>query len=434
MVEVVAQRRSHFAHGAGVKEIDHRAVVRHDVGGEPADALLPADADQLAEQVLAEALSLPVVADDERDLGGAGGRIDGVAGHGDDPLRLLIRPVLALDRDQRQLLGIIQRDETPQLRGRQASERMHEAVHHRLGGQRIEEILEHLGVARLDRADVQPAAVLQRVIAFVVIQLRRSGPDGDPLLARDQVAAMRLLHQFLGFTGPAWAYLEQVARFLDRAAVALRRLSLPPEGRPPGPGAAELTDAFNEVARQAIESDPEFAGGHYLVRNTQPAKGLALARMIGHITYLSDESMRQKFGRRLRQKERYGYDFSLDFEVESYLRYQGEAFVQRFDANSYLYITKAIDYFDLKRDYGSLEEAFSRVTAQVLVFSFNSDWLFPTYQNQEIVRALKVHRKPVSFVEFNSPYGHDSFLIENPQQEKLVADFIAHVYDQESHS
>jgi len=120
--------------------------------------------------------------------------------------------------------------------------------------------------------------------------------------------------------------------------------------------------------------------------------------------------------------------------VESYLRYQGEAFVQRFDANSYLYITKAIDYFDLKRDYGSLEEAFSRVTAQVLVFSFNSDWLFPTYQNQEIVRALKVHRKAVSFVEFNSPYGHDSFLIENPQQEKLVADFIAHVYDQQSRS
>ncbi len=187
--------------------------------------------------------------------------------------------------------------------------------------------------------------------------------------------------------------------------------------------------AFHEVGRQAIYADPDWHRGDYLDYGVIPRRGLAVARMLAHITYLSEESMHRKFGRRLRARERYGYDFSTDFEVESYLHHQGESFVQRFDANSYLYITKAIDYFDLKQDYGTLEDAFSRVTAKVLVFSFTSDWLFPTAQNKEIVRALQAHRKPVSFVEFDSPYGHDSFLIENPQQEKLVADFLAHVYD-----
>jgi len=186
--------------------------------------------------------------------------------------------------------------------------------------------------------------------------------------------------------------------------------------------------AFHEVGRQAIYADINWRDGNYLDYDLVPRKGLSVARMLAHITYLSEESMHRKFGRRLREKERYGYDFSLDFEVESYLRYQGASFVERFDANSYLYITKAIDYFDLKQVYGSLEEAFKRVTAQVLVFSFTSDWLFPTLQNKEIVRALKVNRKHVSFVELNSPYGHDSFLIPNPEQEKLVSDFLAHVY------
>lgn len=187
--------------------------------------------------------------------------------------------------------------------------------------------------------------------------------------------------------------------------------------------------AFQEVGRQAIYADPHWHNGNYLEHGVIPERGLSVARMLAHITYLSEEAMHQKFGRRLREKERYGYDFSLDFEVESYLRYQGTSFVQRFDANSYLYITKAIDYFDLKQDYGSLEEAFKKVTAKVLVFSFTSDWLFPTSQNKEIVQALKVNRKHVSFVELDSPHGHDSFLIPNPSQEKLVADFLAHVYD-----
>ncbi|MBN1464958.1 homoserine O-acetyltransferase [candidate division KSB1 bacterium] len=187
--------------------------------------------------------------------------------------------------------------------------------------------------------------------------------------------------------------------------------------------------AFDEVGRQAIFADPDWRNGNYLDEGVIPEKGLAVARMLAHITYLSEESMHQKFGRRLREKERYGYDFSLDFEVESYLRHQGSSFVQRFDANTYLYITKAIDYFDLKQNYGSLEEAFRHVTAKVLVFSFTSDWLFPTSQNREIVQALQVHRKPVSFVELDSPYGHDSFLIPNAKQEKLVSDFLRTVYD-----
>jgi homoserine O-acetyltransferase len=188
--------------------------------------------------------------------------------------------------------------------------------------------------------------------------------------------------------------------------------------------------AFHEVGRQAIYADPNWRNGNYLDKGVIPEKGLSVARMLAHITYLSEASMHQKFGRRLREKERYGYDFTLDFEVESYLRYQGASFVQRFDANTYLYITKAIDYFDLEQDYGSLEEAFKSVTAKVLVFSFTSDWLFPTAQNKEIVRALQVHRKPVTFVEFDLPYGHDSFLIKNVKQEKLVSDFLGAVYDE----
>lgn len=187
--------------------------------------------------------------------------------------------------------------------------------------------------------------------------------------------------------------------------------------------------AFDEVGRQAIYSDPDWRNGNYLDEGVIPEKGLSVARMLAHITYLSEESMHQKFGRRLREKERYGYDFTLDFEVESYLRYQGASFVQRFDANTYLYITKAIDYFDLQQDYGSLAEAFKNVTAQMLVFSFTSDWLFPTAQNKEIVQAMQVHRKPVTFVEFDLPYGHDSFLIKNPKQEKLVSNFLRNVYD-----
>ena len=182
--------------------------------------------------------------------------------------------------------------------------------------------------------------------------------------------------------------------------------------------------AFDEVGRQAIYADPNWHNGNYLNHGVIPKEGLAVARMLAHITYLSEESMHKKFGRRLREKERYGYDFSTDFEVESYLRYQGQSFTQRFDANSYLYITKAIDYFDLIQDHGSLQNAVKPIKAKMLVVSFSSDWLFPTSQAKDIVRALKLNRKHVSFCEIDSPYGHDSFLLPNKNMEKMISDFV----------
>jgi homoserine O-acetyltransferase/O-succinyltransferase len=187
--------------------------------------------------------------------------------------------------------------------------------------------------------------------------------------------------------------------------------------------------AFDEVGRQAIYADSKWRSGSYTLEGEIPAEGLAVARMLAHITYLSEESMHTKFGRRLQEKERYGYDFSTDFEVESYLRYQGESFIRRFDANTYLYITKAIDYFDLERDYGSLEKAFKHVTAKFLVLSFSTDWLFPTSNSKDIVRALKINKKNVTFCEIPSPYGHDAFLIPNEYQERMVSGFLNYIYD-----
>src|SRR3954462_11326507 len=145
--------------------------------------------------------------------------------------------------------------------------------------------------------------------------------------------------------------------------------------------------AFNEVGRQAIMADPDWNNGDYYDKKP-PARGLAVARMVGHITYMSDNSMREKFGRRLRDREQFGFDFSVDFEVESYLRYRGSQFVTRFDANSYLYITKAEDYFDLTNGTGTLIDALRSVDTRFLVISFTSDWLYPSYQSQEIVKVL----------------------------------------------
>jgi homoserine O-acetyltransferase len=185
--------------------------------------------------------------------------------------------------------------------------------------------------------------------------------------------------------------------------------------------------AFNEVGRQAIMADPDWNGGNYY-DGKPPARGLAIARMIGHITYMSDESMREKFGRRLRQKEKYGFDFSVDFEVESYLRYRGTQFVDRFDANSYLYITKALDYFDLSNGKPSLAAAMERATARFLVISFTSDWLYPSYQSLEIVNALRSHNRDVAYCELASNYGHDAFLVEVGEQTEVVRGFLASTF------
>jgi homoserine O-acetyltransferase len=186
--------------------------------------------------------------------------------------------------------------------------------------------------------------------------------------------------------------------------------------------------AFNEVGRQAIMADPDWNGGNYYGRRP-PARGLAVARMIGHITYMSDESMREKFGRRLRDKDRYGFDFSVDFEVESYLHYRGAQFVDRFDANSYLYITKAMDYFDLTNGSESLASVLEKTQARFLVISFTSDWLYPSYQSLEIVKALRSRNRDVAYCELTSNYGHDAFLVEVGEQTEIVRGFLARTYE-----
>jgi homoserine O-acetyltransferase/O-succinyltransferase len=185
--------------------------------------------------------------------------------------------------------------------------------------------------------------------------------------------------------------------------------------------------AFNAVGRNAIMSDPRWNRGDYYGK-APPAKGLAIARMIGHITYLSDASMHQKFGRRLQEREQFGFDFSDQFEVESYLEYQGGSFVDRFDANTYIYLSKAIDYFDLGEKYGSLELAFERTSSKLLIVSYTSDWLYPTYQAKEIVVALMRRQKDVSYTELDCPYGHDSFLLETDRQGPLISSFLRTVH------
>lgn len=180
--------------------------------------------------------------------------------------------------------------------------------------------------------------------------------------------------------------------------------------------------ALHEVCRQAIMSDPDWQAGDYYGKSI-PARGLALSRMIGHITYMSEKSMDEKFGRKLIGKEKVGYDFSHDFEVENYLKYRGGNFVQRFDANSYLYLTKCLDYFDLSEG-GDLASKFTRTKANFLVIYFSSDWLYPSYQSKELVRALKANDIDVSNIEINTNYGHDAFLVEIDGQSQLISHFL----------
>jgi len=181
--------------------------------------------------------------------------------------------------------------------------------------------------------------------------------------------------------------------------------------------------AFDAVGRNAILGDADFADGQYH-NNQVPARGLGIARMIGHITYLSEEGMRQKFGRELRSTEKYSYDFNSEFAVETYLDHQGQTFVDRFDANSYLYITKASDYFDLERDHGSLKQAFAVTQARFLVVSFSSDWLFTPAQSEAMVEALAANDKDVSFCNIESSYGHDAFLLESETLGSFIACFL----------
>ncbi len=184
------------------------------------------------------------------------------------------------------------------------------------------------------------------------------------------------------------------------------------------------TIALNEVARQAIYADPNWRKGDYY-EGEPPDRGLSVARMIGHITYLSDASMHEKFGRRLQQREKFGYDFDTEFQVESYLRHRGDSFTRRFDANAFLYITKAIDYFDLSQGRAALSETFHGVTARFLVLSYTSDWLFPSYQSKELVSALLKAGVDATYVEIESHYGHDAFLLEVDRLASLTRDFLS---------
>jgi homoserine O-acetyltransferase len=183
--------------------------------------------------------------------------------------------------------------------------------------------------------------------------------------------------------------------------------------------------AFHEVGRQAIMADPKWRGGDYYESEDPPADGLAVARMAAHITYLSEDGLTEKFGRKLQARESKGFGFDADFQVESYLRHQGISFVDRFDANSYLYITRAMDYFDLAEEHGGLlANAFRGSKARFCLVSFDTDWLYPTRESRSIVQALNAAGAAASFVELSSPYGHDAFLLDAPELNRVVDGFL----------
>jgi len=229
---------------------------------------------------------------------------------------------------------------------------------------------------------------------------------------------IKRLHSIAGGSMGGFQVLEWMLRFPDMVRSAICIAS-----------SVKLSSqalAFNAVGRHAITNDPGWMNGSYY-GTPGPIQGLAIARMIGHITYLSELSLDARFGRKLQSADRYSYDFSTEFAIESYLKYQGKQFTERFDANSYLYITKAMDYFDIERSYGRLTDAFSAVTAKTLVLAYTSDWLFPTEQSREIVRALMSNQKDVSFIEIDSPYGHDAFLVEHERLKRIIVPFLESV-------
>ncbi len=242
----------------------------------------------------------------------------------------------------------------------------------------------------------------------------------------DMVRAQKLLLDHLGIdqlfcvTGGsmgAMQALQWAASYPERVFAAA-----------PVAGAARHTAqniAFHEVGRQAIMADPDWCGGDYQSQGKHPRRGLAVARMAGHITYLSGPALHRKFGRTLQNRQGVTYGFDADFQVESYLRYQGSAFVERFDANSYLYITRAMDYFDLVGEYGGvLARAFEGTETRFCVISFTSDWLFPTSENRAIVHALNAVAANVSFVEIESDKGHDAFLLDEPEFRATMTGFL----------
>ena len=215
--------------------------------------------------------------------------------------------------------------------------------------------------------------------------------------------------------------LQFVANFPDKAKLAI------PIACTSSHSAQNI--AFNELGRQAIMADSKWENGFYSNYKLNPDKGLAVARMAAHITYLSEKGLQEKFGRKLQDRDSLRYGFEADFQIESYLRYQGSVFVDRFDANSYLYITRAMDYFDLSKQYkGNLSDAFKETKTKFFVISFTSDWLYPTSENREIVIALNSIGADVGFVEIQSDKGPDSFLLDVPSFLKTLGDYINSTY------
>jgi homoserine O-acetyltransferase/O-succinyltransferase len=261
----------------------------------------------------------------------------------------------------------------------------------------------------------------------------RTGPDGKPyamnfpvITITDMVRAQALLLDHLGISrlyavvggsmGGMQA-LSWVATFPARVASAVVIASTARH--------SAQNIAFHEVGRQAIMADPEWSDGDYLALGKSPDRGLAVARMAAHITYLSEQGLTEKFGRRLQNRDAKTFGFDADFQVESYLRHQGLSFTDRFDANAYLYITRATDYFDLAEEHGGhLANAFAGCTTRFCILSFDSDWLYPTGESRNIVHALNAAGAPVSFVELSSPFGHDSFFLELPELDRVIAGFL----------
>jgi homoserine O-acetyltransferase/O-succinyltransferase len=263
------------------------------------------------------------------------------------------------------------------------------------------------------------------------------GPDGEPWAMRFPVITIRdmvrghialldalgidSLHAVVGGSMGGMQALSLASNFAQRTRAALVIASTARH--------SAQNIAFHEVGRQAIMADPNWREGDYYEARRSgesgPAKGLAVARMAAHITYLSEAGLTGKFGRRLQDREVKTFGFDADFQVESYLRYQGLSFTDRFDANSYLYITRAMDYFDLAEEHGGrLAEAFAGSTARFCLVSFDTDWLYPTPDSRNVVHALNAAGLPVSFVELSAPYGHDSFLLDVPALDRVVLGFI----------
>ena len=250
---------------------------------------------------------------------------------------------------------------------------------------------------------------------------------GMPMVTiRDMVRAQALLIDQLGIdklfcviggSMGGMQVLQWVASYPDRVFCAIPIATAPRH--------SSQNIAFNEVGRQAVMADPDWANGRYFELGQNPTKGLAVARMAAHITYLSDEALHRKFGRKLQNKTAPTFSFDADFQIESYLRHQGSTFVERFDANSYLYLTRAMDYFDLAEDYeGSLARAFKDTKTRFCLVSFTSDWLFPTSASRAIVHALNANSASVSFVEIETDKGHDAFLLDVPEMFATTSGFI----------